>query len=107
MRYYQHLYVSEELSDKRERVISRLEERRFQPFLHLVILPDNSGNQLEILNGNLLLQSDYPLSDPLVVGITKGYDEALELVETICREVYDHTGDLNIRDYILAKEQEG
>ena len=40
-----------------------------------------------------------------VVGITKGYEEAVELVEQIVQEVYDQTGGCNIRSYILEKEQ--
>ena len=40
------------------------------------------------------------------MGIAKGFDEAAELIEKISREVYDATGDLKIRDYIQAKEQE-
>ena len=42
----------------------------------------------------------------MVVGIAKGFEEAVELVEEISREVYDATGDLELRDYIQAKEQE-
>ena len=53
-----------------------------------------------------LLQPGYPREDRMVVGIAKGFDEAVELVEKISREVYDATGDLEIRDYIQAKEQE-
>ncbi len=40
-----------------------------------------------------------------MVGITKGYDEAVELVEQIVQEVYDQTGTCDIRSYILEKEQ--
>ena len=51
-------------------------------------------------------QPAFPEQDLFVVGITKGYEEAVELVEEISREVYDATGDLELRNYIQAKEQE-
>ena len=64
MRYYKHLYLTEGLEKKKEKIIRKL-----------------------------------------VVGITKGYDEAVELVEQIVQEVYDQTGTCDIRSYILEKEQ--
>ena len=40
-----------------------------------------------------------------MVGITKGYEEAVELVEQIVQEVYEQTGGCDIRSYILEKER--
>ena len=37
----------------------------------------------------LLLQPDYPHEDFFVVGIAKGYEDAVELVEQIVQEVYN------------------
>lgn len=41
------------------------------------------------------------------MGITKGYEEALEFVEEIVQEVYNKTEGTDIRSYILSKVQEG
>ena len=106
MKYYSNLYVSERLKKKKDKVIARLERRKIQPDLHVIILPECDHNQLEIVNAVYLLQPGYPREDRMVVGIAKGFDEAAELIEKISREVYDATGDLKIRDYIQAKEQE-
>ena len=54
----------------------------------------------------LLLQPDYPHEDFFVVGIAKGYEDAVELVEQIVQEVYNETKGADIRSYILKKEQE-
>ena len=91
MKYYSNLYVSERLKKKKDKVIARLE---------------CDHNQLEIVNAMYLLQPGYPREGRMVVGIAKGFEEAVELVEEISREVYDATGDLELRDYIQAKEQE-
>lgn len=106
MKYYSNLYVSDSLKKKKDKVIRRLERRKIQPDLHVILLPGCDHNQLEIVNAMYLLQPGYPREDRLVVGIAKGWDDAVELVETISREVYEATGNLQLRDYIQAREQE-
>ena len=41
------------------------------------------------------------------MGIAKGFDEALEVLEEITKNVYNETRGADIRSYILNKEQEG
>ena len=89
MRYYKHLYLTEGLEKKKEKIIRKLEAGKLQPGVHVITLAVSERNQLELF----------------VVGITKGYDEAVELVEQIVQEVYDQTGTCDIRSYILEKEQ--
>lgn len=62
-------------------------------------------NQLEIYPTLQFKQPAFPEQDLFVVGITKGYEEAVELVEQIVQEVYEQTGGCDIRSYILEKEQ--
>lgn len=107
MEYYKHMYFSEGLEKKRDKLVSKLENGKIQPTIHLILLPSNEKNQLEILHSVYLLQPDYPKDGLFVVGIADGYESALELVEKICQEVCDNTSGLNIRNYILKKEQEG
>lgn len=106
MRYYKHLYLAEGLEKKKKKIIEKLEKNKFQVSIHLIVLAGNETNHLEILNSVLLLQPDYPKENLFVAGITKSYDEALELVEKITQEVYDNTKGTDIRKYILEKEQE-
>ena len=53
MRYYRHLYLTEKVEKKRDKIIRRLEAGRFQPPIHLVTLPDETGRQLEICSSLL------------------------------------------------------
>lgn len=106
MRYYRHLYLSEGLEKKKDKIIRRLEEGRFQPGIHLVTLAEGKGKQLEIFSSLLFLQPSYPKKSLFVVGLAKDYEDALELVEKIVREVYNETKGTDIRSYILDKEQE-
>lgn len=106
MRYYRHLYLGAGIEKKREKVIRRLEEGKPQPGVHIITLPRGGKNQLEIYPAAQFLQPDFPWKDFFVVGIGKGFDEALELVEEITKEVYNKTESADIRSYIIKKEQE-
>ena len=75
--------------------------------IYVLVLPEHGSNQLEIYNAALFLQPDFPNDDFFVVGIVRGYEEALELVEEIAGKVYEQTGAADIRTYLLKREQEG
>ena len=107
MRYYRRLYWGEGLEKKKEKIIRRLNTGRLQRDIHVLVLPEQGTNQLEIYNAALFLQPDFPNDDFFVVGILRGYEAALELVEEITGEVYKKTGGADIRTYLLEREQEG
>lgn len=106
MKYYKHLYVSEELKKKKSKIIRKLEQNKLQLNVQLIALPASGHNQLEIINSQILLQPSYPKRDMFIVGIVSSYEEALEFVENTAREVYTNTDEVDIRNYILKKEQE-
>ena len=106
MKYYRHLYLSDGLEKKKDKIIRKLQKNQLQYDLYLVTLPETEQNQLEIYNSALFKQPDYPAKELFVVGLAKGYDTALELVEEITRTVYNETKGADIRSYILEKERE-
>ena len=105
MRYYKHLYLAEGIK-KKEKIIRKLEEKKLQMNIHVITLARNEKNQLEIYNSMVFLQPDFPYDDFLVVGLAKGYEDAVEIVEEIAQEVYNKTKGADIRSYILEREQE-
>ena len=105
MRYYKHLYLAEGLK-KKEKIIRKLEEKKLQINIHVITLARNEKNQLEIYNSMVFLQPDFPYDDFLVVGLAKGYEDAVEIVEEIAQEVYNKTKGADIRSYILEREHE-
>lgn len=106
MRYYKHLYWSEGLTKKKEKIIQKMDAGKLLPGIFLVTLAPGEQNQLEIHRYVLLLQPVLRREDIFVVGISGDYDEALELVEEITQEVYNKTKGADIRSYILKREQE-
>ncbi len=105
MRYYKHLYLAEGIK-KKEKIIRKLEEKKLQMNIHVITLARNEKNQLEIYNSMVFLQPDFPYDDFFVVGLSKGYEDAVEMVEEIAQEVYNKTKGADIRSYILEREQE-
>ncbi len=105
MRYYKHLYLAKGIR-KKEKIIRKLEENKLQMNIHVITLARNEKNQLEIYHSMVLLQPNFPHDDLFVVGIAKGYEDAVEMVEEIAQEVYNKTKGADIRSYILEREQE-
>ena len=105
MRYYKYLYLADGIR-KKDKIIRKLEEKKLQPNIPVITLARNEKNQLEIYNSMVLRQPDFPYDDFFVVGIAKGYEDAVEMVEEIAREVYNKTKGADIRSYILEREQE-
>ena len=106
MKYYKHLYLSEGLEKKKDKIIQKIEAGKILPGIFLVTLAPDEKNQLEIHRYILLLQPVFHREELLVVGISKDYEGALELVEEITQEVYNKTKSTDIRSYILDREQE-
>ncbi len=106
MKYYKHLYLSEGLEKKKDKIIQKIEAGKILPGVFLVTLAPDEKNQLEIHRYILLLQPVFHREELFVVGISKDYEGALELVEEITQEVYNKIKSADIRSYILDREQE-
>ena len=107
MKYYRYLFLTERLEKKKDKIIKKLNQNRFQMNIYLIVLTVNENNHLEIINSALLLQPAYPREDYFVVGLAESYEDALELVEKMTQEVYHKTKGADIRRYIIEREQEG
>ena len=86
MKYYKHLYLSEGLEKKKDKIIQKIEAGKILPGIFLVTLAPDEKNQLEIHRYLLLLQPVFHRENLFVVGISKDYEEALELVEELKRD---------------------
>lgn len=105
MRYFKELYISEELKGREAEVVEHLEKKEFQFRIYLIALPENEKNQLEIYHSGMLNQEWYRNKDVFVVGLAKGYLQAIELVRKIAEETLEATGGADIRQYILNRQE--
>lgn len=104
MRYFKELYISEELKGREAEVLKHLDNKEFQFRVYLIALPENEKNQLEIYHSVMLSQEWYRNQDVFVVGLAKGYLQAIELVKKIAEDTLKATGDADIRQYILKRQ---
>ncbi len=99
MKYYNQLFVSEGLEDKKDKLIEMIESDKILFHIYLLVVPYDSGEQLEIYDISLNHQSLIKDANNLVVGIANNYYDALILVEEIVKKVYTETGTAHIKKY--------
>lgn len=106
MKFYENLYVGESLVKKRDKIIEKLEAKKFQLNCYVIALTENQNNQIEFFDSILLMQRNYNKNDLFVVGLAGGYEEALELTKKMTEDTYRKNRDGNIRRYILEQQKE-
>lgn len=105
MKYYHQLYLDKYTALKKKQIIRKIEKNEWQMEIYVISLSKNAKNHLEIYNAAHFLQNGWGQREEMIVGFASGYNEALELVEKIVKEVYDNTKGTDIRKYILQKQE--
>lgn len=100
MRFAKGLYTGEGIRNSRK-VKWKLKHRAGQINLYIIALC-NGSDQLEIYHCALLQQHFYRSNPPYIVGIAKGYQEAVELVQKMLEDIFRKTGHYNLKEYFLA-----
>lgn len=103
MKWYDELYIGRSILHKKKKVIWKIDHNAGQVFTYVITLPANPDNLLDIIPSWELMQKYYPKRDITIVGLAGGYPEALEVVQEIITEVYEHTGELQVPEYLLEK----
>ncbi|MDR1801709.1 MAG: hypothetical protein LBQ95_07740 [Lachnospiraceae bacterium] len=106
MKFMSELYVSEGLKKKKDKVIEKLIKDKFQPNIHLITRAANPKDQLDIINSIMLLQKDYPKDSLFVVGLAKGYEDAINLAKQIITDANEMFGKPDVSKLIRAKSHD-
>lgn len=107
MKWYDDLYVGESIIHKKNRVKWKIAHNAGQVGVYVIALAAGADSLLDIIPSWALLQKSYPKKDLYIVGLAKGYDEAVETAVSIVDEVYRRTGAFRIADYLLEKSGAG
>lgn len=99
MNWYQNLYSGKTAEKKKDRLIREIDGEKYRGNIYLITLASNPENQLEIFSVHQLRFSYIRRNCPLILGIASGYEEALDVLKRIVKEVYEVTGDVKIREY--------
>lgn len=105
MIWYQEFYAGESIEPKKEKVKWKILHNAGQLDIYVIALSSNPANLLDIISAKELMQKSYPKQDMLVIGVDKGYDNAVELAGKIILEVFQKTGNLDVRDYFLKQQK--
>lgn len=68
--------------------------------VYLLTLASNSENQLDIFSANELKQKARRKNCPMIIGLCKGYGEALQMVEMLVQKTYEQTGTAKVREWL-------
>lgn len=103
MNWYSELYIGEGAKPKAKKIIRKLKRNAGQIDVYLITLAANGQDMLDIINSAYLKQPAVRRNLPMIVGIAKGYEEAVGLVQQMVREAYEATGDCRIPEYLAQK----
>ncbi len=110
MIWCENLYLGERIS-KKDAKIRRLKWKITHNALlintFVIVLCRYETNLLEIIPVRELRQKYYPKQNLYIVGIAKGYDEALETAAEIVTDVYKETGGFKVKHFFLQQRKAG
>ena len=100
MKWYDPLYVGESISGKENRFKWKIEHNRLTLSIYVIAFASNPDNLLDLIPAKELLQPGYPKKELHIIGLAKGYEEAVDQTVRIIDEVYKKTGTVDVRQYL-------
>lgn len=102
MVWYDHLYLGKGCSfrGKAARLKNQITQRKRHSTVWLITLPQSEHTLLEIVPSILLLQTNYPAEELVIIGMAATRREAFQLVEQIFGEVYVSCGNCDVAAFV-------
>ena len=104
MRFLEEMYVGEGIKNRHK--IQRKLKRGVGMVDVYVISISNGSDQLECMKSAYFKQKAIRDSVGMIVGLAKGYSQAQRLIVSMIEEVVRETGNANVKEYILHKNNE-
>lgn len=105
MEWYRDLYVTEGVHQKKQTLIEKIEKKAGLPDICIVTLAANGRDLFDIFSSDLLFQTPLHGHCPMIVGIAKGKEEAVDLAVKLVLAAYRQNGDFDIRKYLRNQWQ--
>ena len=106
MKWYSKLYVGDSIAGKAGKIKWKIRHRAGTIDIYVISFASNPENLLDVIPANELMQRGYPKKHMKVIGLAKGYEEALQVVATIIEETYQNTGDVDVWYYLKEKRRD-
>lgn len=102
MKWYDNLFVGESIQKKANKIKWKINHNAGTFKVHIIALPSNENNLLDIIPARELLQKGYPKNNLYIIGLAGDYDEAVSMTTDIILETYLKIGTINIKEYLFA-----
>ncbi len=106
MKWYDNLYVGKSIADKANRIKWKINHNAGTVSIYVISFASNPNNLLDIIPARELLQKAYPKKELYIIGLAKGYTEAVEVVQEIIRETYEKTKGVDVYQYLKGNRRE-
>ena len=103
MRWYEDLYLSENIAGKGILFREEIESGKYRRNLYLITLAVNERDMLDIRKAAALTRVKLRDTLPMIIGMASGYDQALGLAQKIVSDCYEQTGGADIRGFLSGR----
>lgn len=100
LKWYKQQYIGDNAKKKKKEWIQKINMGAGVVDVYLITLAVNPENQLEIFSANELKQKARRRNCPLIIGLCKGYEEALEMTVRLVQQAYEETGTARVREWL-------
>lgn len=107
MKWYQKLYIGKKIKKDREQIIKNVETGVGMPDVFLITLAANERDLFDIFLADFLFQPVLHGHCPMIVGVARGWHEAVDIATGIALEAYRENGDFNVRRFLQNRIPDG
>lgn len=107
MIWYKDLYTSDNVKRNIDKYRWKLEHNAGMIQMYVICLSHKEDESLEIISSKEFMKSKFDKEHAIILGMARGYDRALELVELMVADVYHETAACQVREYFMKKVTEG
>ncbi|MDO5362159.1 MAG: hypothetical protein Q4F03_05860 [Eubacteriales bacterium] len=93
-------YYTGEGVEEPARIRRKINAGKFVPEIYLLTLSNHPDNLCDIIPAFMLMQKGYREICPLIFGMAKGKDEAMEMAAELLGEIYRETGSFKVAEYL-------
>lgn len=93
------LFIGEKMKRKKDKIIAAINNSEATFGVYCITFASHPRNLFDIMDANELLFPHYKRSEIKIVGLAKGKEEAIGLVQDMIMEVYNNTGNFDVRSY--------
>ncbi len=93
------IYLGENAGPRKKNIINNIKKHRFQAGIYVISLCTNGTDIFDIIPTWMISKEGYNGKDINILGIAYGKDEAIDVVCRMILDVYEKTGNMDVRGY--------